>query len=512
MNIGILITDQSKGEYIDEFIEWCDAQEFFKCNLTIYSIPSKLSVKNLLPIYLWKLINFFEVLLSAPRKISSKHLMLKNEDIKNINSHNVDLFIAFSFHESFKTFLEFSTHGLLFFHSDVNLKNKIGPLGFSEVLSKKSNSGFSIIHFSKKDQIFHLIFEGYFPTFKSFSQNIRSINQRKIFYLQNILQKLAKSNFDLQNAKKLSRVLKDPDYPSLKKQIEYLYHLFESTLRSIKRKYVDSKSVVFQVFFTNLNWQKIKDVKLLPIENPADGYFADPFLIEYENNTYCFMENFNYKTQKGSIAACILKDNSYKILGNILEENFHLSFPYLFKFNSKIYMIPESCGNRDIRIYECKSFPDKWSLKTVIFNDIKAVDSMIFPFDGKWWLFTNVNPNNTSDRCSELLIFYSDDPINGIWSAHELNPVIVNSSNGRNGGLLKHNGNLFRVSQKQGYGEYGVGFEINKIIALDKNIYLEQVIQDQNEPIFSEMINSHHLHSNNKYSVLDRWSYKKIIN
>ena len=35
---------------------------------------------------------------------------------------------------------------------------------------------------------------------------------------------------------------------------------------------------------------------------------------------------------------------------------------------------------------------------------------------------------------------------------------------------------------------------------------------DQNEPIFSEMINSHHLHSNNKYSVLDRWSYKKIIN
>jgi hypothetical protein len=90
--------------------------------------------------------------------------------------------------------------------------------------------------------------------------------------------------------------------------------------------------------------------------------------------------------------------------------------------------------------------------------------------------------------------------------------VIVNSSNGRNGGLLKHNGSLFRVSQKQGYGEYGVGFEINKIIALDENIYHEQVIQDQNEPIFSEMINSHHLHSNNKYSVLDRWSYKKIIN
>ena len=87
-------------------------------------------------------------------------------------------------------------------------------------------------------------------------------------------------------------------------------------------------------------------------------------------------------------------------------------------------MLPESADNMDIRIYESVEFPTKWKLKTIIKENISAADSMIFSRNGMWWLLSNINPIGGSDYCSELSIFYTDNPIDGEWMPHEKNPVI----------------------------------------------------------------------------------------
>ena len=45
----------------------------------------------------------------------------------------------------------------------------------------------------------------------------------------------------------------------------------------------------------------------------------------------------NYK-----ISIITVTKNSEKFLGVVLEEDFHLSFPYVFKDDKNIYMVPES--------------------------------------------------------------------------------------------------------------------------------------------------------------------------
>ena len=62
-----------------------------------------------------------------------------------------------------------------------------------------------------------------------------------------------------------------------------------------------------------------------------------------------------------------MKNNESKFLGPVLEENFHLSFPYIFEYKDKIFMCPETHQKKEIRIYICEDFPLKWKFhKTLI--------------------------------------------------------------------------------------------------------------------------------------------------
>ena len=95
----------------------------------------------------------------------------------------------------------------------------------------------------------------------------------------------------------------------------------------------------------------------------SNKYFlADPFLYKQAKEYYIFAEKFSYKEKKGKIVVFKYKNNSIEELGTALEEKFHLSFPFIFKFKNKIYLIPDSSSNRDLRLYVSEKFPLKWKL------------------------------------------------------------------------------------------------------------------------------------------------------
>lgn len=105
-------------------------------------------------------------------------------------------------------------------------------------------------------------------------------------------------------------------------------------------------------------------------------WFADPFLFEWEGRTFLFVERMNRWRLLGSIAVCeIYDDNSVSHFKEILVEPFHLSYPNVFEYNGKIYMIPESGHNYDIRLYVSKCFPDKWEFVKVLYSGANFVDT-----------------------------------------------------------------------------------------------------------------------------------------
>jgi hypothetical protein len=165
-------------------------------------------------------------------------------------------------------------------------------------------------------------------------------------------------------------------------------------------------------------------------------------------------------------------------------------------------MCPETSEKREIRIYRSVQFPLEWELEKVIMEDVAAADTMLFEFDGKWWMFTNIDSTGTDDHCCELSIFFSETPF-GFWSPHPLNPIIVDAGRARNGGLLRQAGNLFRVSQAQGFDRYGRSSCVNRITLLTECNYKEVPVAEIMPTFDTKVVGTHHLHSNGEITAFD---------
>jgi hypothetical protein len=198
-------------------------------------------------------------------------------------------------------------------------------------------------------------------------------------------------------------------------------------------------------------------------DEPA-AFVADPFLCKEENRWHVFFEILSKIDRKGVIGLASSDDLitwSYEC--KVLKEPFHLAYPYVFKFNDKYYMIPDSPGN-GVRLYESIHFPTKWKFVTTIIDDSGCVDSSIFRFKDMWWLFTASSP--TPGEPKSLYLFFSESLL-GRWQEHPLSPVVAaNDSTARPAGRVKIiDGALIRFAQ-DGIPCYGTcvwGFEITKL-------------------------------------------------
>lgn len=207
---------------------------------------------------------------------------------------------------------------------------------------------------------------------------------------------------------------------------------------------------------------------------PKGRFFADPFVYTHEGRPYIFFEDYYFKERKGKISAATYVDGAFKFLGTVLDLPYHLSFPYIFRYDGNTYMVPETCGNRTIELWKCTEFPLKWELETTLMNNISAVDTIVFPFGGYWWLLTNIDRTDGQNHCDELFAFFADCPNAAVWAPHALNPIIRSPSKARNAGIVMGpDGGVIRCAQTQGFQHYGKGVSLNKIQQLTPSTYLE---------------------------------------
>jgi hypothetical protein len=214
-----------------------------------------------------------------------------------------------------------------------------------------------------------------------------------------------------------------------------------------------------------LTAQDVKDV--------SAEFVADPFMIYEEGTWYMFFEVLNQRDGLGDIALATSHDgfkwNYQKV---ILDEPFHLSYPYVFKWNHEYYMIPETHQTHSIRLYRATSFPTQWSFEKTLLDGHDYVDSSIFNFENRWWLFTSTTANKT------LRLYYTDhltDP----WIEHPQSPIVANNlSIARPAGrvVLSEQG-LVRYAQdcRTIYGRQVYAFIVKE---LTPTSYREEMVKD----------------------------------
>jgi hypothetical protein len=241
------------------------------------------------------------------------------------------------------------------------------------------------------------------------------------------------------------------------------------------------------------------------------NFVADPFIWSNGGNSYCFFEYLDSTKNLGRICAISLSPDSQGEIIEVLEEPFHLSFPYIFEYENEIFMCPESSAAREIRIYKCEEFPHKWRFHKTIMKDVNAADAVLFPWDESWWLLTSIDLAEIGDHSTFLNAYKSSSPLSDDWTPHRSNPIRTSAQLSRNAGLILENKSVIRISQSQGFNSYGRSIRMSRIETLDLDNFEEGTDFNVSELEKFSRFGLHHLDCKDGLLVFDtlvKRSYK----
>ena len=209
------------------------------------------------------------------------------------------------------------------------------------------------------------------------------------------------------------------------------------------------------------------------LPNPRSRFLADPIAIKHDGRTVLFVEDFDHRTQKGIIAAMEFSaDGPAGPLIPVLEEPWHLSYPFVMKFEGEVWMIPESVARREVVLYRADPFPRRWVREAVLLQDVPATDATIHVRAGVFWMFVTFD---TLLHTAADLHLYHAPSLFGPWVAHPKNPVLCDTRAARSAGpIVERNGRLFRPVQDCSK-RYGASVGLAEILRLNTQDYAQQV-------------------------------------
>ena len=437
---------------------------------------------------------------------------IKKNDIDNIKKHQVDLFIRMGFRILSGDILNISKYGVWSYHHGDNDVNRGGPPGVWEVIMGWGETGVTL-------QILNENLDGGVILFKSFSlTNFKSVNRNiNNFYLKAIsfIPSKIKELYDLGENNFFQKVNKNNQYPdfysnplfvspSNKVMFFFLFNLFLKRINGLFQKifYIEQWGLLFRIDQENVISKSFYQFKkILP---PKDRFWADPHIIKRDDKYFIFIEELIYKLNKGFISVIEMNEKGeYKPPVKVLEEKYHLSYPFVFENDGCFYMIPESKDNKTIDLYVSTNFPYKWEFKKRLIDNIAAVDTTILFYKEKYWLFANVVKNEGASSLDELFLYSSNTLISDNWVSHPCNPIVSDVRKSRPAGnFFLYKENLFRPSQNCSKN-YGYGMKSNRVLKLTETEY-EEIVVNSIYPNWDEKLFATHTFSYcEKLTVID---------
>ncbi len=431
-------------------------------------------------------------------------------DIDKIESLGLDIILKGNASSILKKkIINCAKDGIISFDYGDNRWNRGGLAAFWEVYLRKSSTGFTIQILKEEIGGGKVIFRGNMQTQRSYTENILFLYKESAPYMAKIILEYAVNNKFPEKEQKFhfeGSILKTPSFIQ---SISYLFRTGTLFILLAIERLILRKHKRWNVAYIKSDWHNANLKKGVRIKNPKNHFFADPFVITKNNRTICYLEDYSYKRKRACIAAVeLIDEKNYRILGSVIEEPFHMSFPFLFEYKKELYMVPETIKANSIRLYKCVEFPLKWEYQKNIISNVSVADTMIFENNQKWWLLCNMNIAGLADHSSTLYAFYNASPLADNWIAHKSNPLIYNSKIARNAGILNVGGKFpIRARQKQDFNAYGKSLTLARITELNQSSFKEEEIGRIYPDFFDKIVGCHHIHSNGAYSVYD---YLKI--
>lgn len=401
-----------------------------------------------------------------------------------IREHQVDVALRFGFRILKGDALRIARYGVWSFHHGDNRVNRGGPPGFWEVMDDEPVTG-AILQVLSEELDAGLVLA---RSFSSTAPISATANKRTYYWqaapmlIRTLRDLHARGDAAIDEARAAAR-----EWTAYSQRLYVAPRAFDMVTRSAT---LALRLVLRRIASIGIRWQWFlayrvvrnpgdrRDVpdgaphrfrELIP---PPDRFWADPIPVVHDGRYLVFFEEYVVGAPRGHISVIeIAADGTAGTPRRILERPYHLSYPFVFRWNETWYMIPETLERRAVELYRATAFPDQWVFERTLLEDIAAVDATIAEIDGRWWMFTAVAAPKTTEPAL-LHIYHATSPI-GPWEPHAQNPVKFDIRSSRPAGpLFQHEGAWYRPAQ-DGAPIYGSAIVMHRIETLTPTMFRE---------------------------------------
>jgi hypothetical protein len=438
------------------------------------------------------------------------------EEVEAIRRHRLDVAFRFGFRILKGDALRIARFGVWSYHHGEPATNRGGPAGFWEVMEGNPVTGTLLQVLTPDLDAGKVLGRSWASTYK---YSVRRNKQNLYWKSPGLALRALKNLYDGGPAaiedKPESR-LYQPYSNRLYKpptNSEMAGLLLKFGLRASKRAlrscfYQGQWLIAYKLDHAERIATRFYDFRLLV--PPKDRFWADPFPVERSGRYFIFVEELLYATGKGHISVMEMMPNGeWSEPVKALEKEHHLSHPFLFDWDGRTFMIPETNAAQRCELYCCRRFPDQWELETTILEGIRASDATIARIEGTWWLFANVFTEGVSSN-DELHAFYADRPT-GPWQPHPANPVKSDVRSARPAGaLFRWNGELYRPAQNSSR-DYGYSIVLNRICRLTPTEYEEETVSELLPHWHPRVRRNHTLNHAGRLTVVDAYWHRRRL-
>ncbi|MCA3595813.1 MAG: hypothetical protein IOC59_03465 [Methylobacterium sp.] len=237
---------------------------------------------------------------------------------------------------------------------------------------------------------------------------------------------------------------------------------------------------------------------------PDDGgrCYADPVLWEDGERTFLLMEEFPYDTGIGCLAYTELAPDGRALHSprRMLERRTHLSYPFVFRHDGDIYLLPENAASGALTLYRARQFPEVWEEHSVLIPGRALHDATLIEKDGRWWLLANEEFGGSS--WDVLVIFSGESPL-GPFQPHGVHPILVDARLSRPAGPVLRDGSRLIRPVQSCLGGYGQFLRFTEITQLDDQGFRQREIGRMMPEGDREMSGLHTYARSSRFEAID---------
>lgn len=462
-------------------------------------------------------------------KNTSHYVSFSDHDIDKLKEFRCDFFLQFWMGIIQGEVLNIASHGIWSFHHGDEEYYRGTPPGFWEIYNKEPITGAILQQLTDKLDKGIILKKGYFPTVAhSWNHQTENLLMQTIRWPAQCAFDLINGTLEKKESHSKARIYKPPKNLVfilficklvINRIAFHLHNIFKAEDWNIGI-YMGSKPVkpADEVRLLNKHreeddnnkldrkWNSEKELTWF-LKVSKDRFVADPFLFEVDDIWWLFFEDFSYKSGKGVISAIKLGEVGsfpYEVK-KVLELPHHLSYPFLFGYEGKIWCLPECHAAHKLQLFELDRTTFQMIPGPVLIEGRDLVDPTLWHDGQRWWLFAGEKPYQSNN----LFIWYSDNPF-GPWHEHSANPVKQDIRSSRPAGnLYVENGKLIRPTQDCS-NHYGRRVNLNHITELTLLKFKEEpygVIEPDKQWLFNKGLHTWQYFE--QFTVIDakRFSY-----